>query len=406
MGEVDKETVYKEIIFRQQELINKLIHRTEEGGVNGGGAKLPLSIMNELEELRSRIESTFKIRKESSISNQSYTFADVEGVPAVQGVVDGEEYSFDYGAYEGSNARTSSLPPNGSSSSPQNGGRFDEQRVSSSIEGSSRLSRGGVGGDDGYLEQHQRLQEPPRRPSREDLADSTHTASQEAVGNYVKRPSVEKLANAAFYIPYVPERVSSTANGPQENEKASSEQVAEIVKRKPTDASLRATEAPLQRDAQTPPIPPISFGTRTDSIPDARPVKKSESNQSLRLITTANLHITPFKIQIKRGNPPSTQILSFTFKLSTENQVVGFIEKGRAEFVAIEQAIRNHFKADLVQSLGPFPEKGEFSGNANGKQTGALLQNWISNAITACLDFPPLLEFLSSNAVPPPVLKV
>ena len=149
---------------------------------------------------------------------------------------------------------------------------------------------------------------------------------------------------------------------------------------------------------------PPQFSARTHSKPDQK--QKSDIENTSKLTTTLNVMVSPYKIQIKKGNPSSTQFLVFTFKISLSSQVLGFIEKGRVQFFELENAIRTTYSPEIVASLGPFPEKQDFAGNSNGKQTGVMLQSWIANALVKCIDFPPLLEFLQTDIVQPQPLKV
>jgi hypothetical protein len=136
---------------------------------------------------------------------------------------------------------------------------------------------------------------------------------------------------------------------------------------------------------------PVLFGARTDSKP-------------LTIATTVGLHVTPVKIHIRKvggGN----QHLTFTLHIATDaGLTLGFIEKGRPEFLSLHYSISKTIQK-AIERLGPFPEKADFASNANGKQTGSVLNLWLKNVLLYCIDFGPLLEFLSSGVVPPPVLK-
>lgn len=111
----------------------------------------------------------------------------------------------------------------------------------------------------------------------------------------------------------------------------------------------------------------------------------------------------PVKIQIKKGG--NNAGMSFTLQIMAEGRLIGFIEKGRPKFQAIEQLLRAKVPSATDQ-LGALPEKSLFAATADGRATGILLQTWISNAIFNFSDFTPLLDFLRTNVVAAPIFKV
>lgn len=380
-----KFNVYKEIIFEQQKLLNELLELNE-----GEGKPTQSTVKNQVRDLQLKIEALF-YKEQKTHKLRPSLYAQEPRPDSGEG---------DICTYENSNQRSSSLPlAQQTSYSPRNSVRFGDMKTQNIIHEDKHTSS-----QQAFpLEILQQTANP--FSNHEQVSDSTNSGANEDREDVFDDGGNRSGAENPYHlqIPFVPERVSSAAAIiPEIGNKHIDNMMVDVRKRGGSTDPIPIRESPVT----SPSIPPVIFRARFDSISDSKVATKTDSVQSLKLITTNTLQTTPFKIQIKRGTPPSTQILSFVFKFSTDNQVIGFIEKGRNEFVAIEQAIRSAFNADVVQSLGPFPEKSEFSGTANGRQIGAILQNWLSNAIANCVDFPPLLDFFNSNVVPPPIMKV
>ena len=164
--------------------------------------------------------------------------------------------------------------------------------------------------------------------------------------------------------------------------------------------------------------PPMEFLAVDPVVKDIQREERSQTPESFtkepliairgesRLLvirSTAGIQANPVKIHIRKGN--SSQYLTFTFSIKLDGQSIGFIEKGRYEFQSLEQSIRQAIPT-LGETLGPLPDKLAFAPTANGRQTGSILQGWLTAALQHCTDFPPLVEFLKSNIVAAPAVKV
>jgi hypothetical protein len=123
----------------------------------------------------------------------------------------------------------------------------------------------------------------------------------------------------------------------------------------------------------------------------------------LLIRSTAGIQMNPVKIHLRKAG--SSQYLTFTFQIKLDGQSVGFVEKGRHEFQSLEQALQGIPNATEKSTLS-LPDKLAFSSTANGRQTGSYLQSWLAEILQSFPDFPPLLEFLKSNGVPAPTIKV
>jgi hypothetical protein len=119
--------------------------------------------------------------------------------------------------------------------------------------------------------------------------------------------------------------------------------------------------------------------------------------------TTAQLEVT--NVRVRKFESPNGSFLKFVFKARIGQQIVCYFEKGAAEFHQLEQRLRPTVP-NFVQYVGRLPELSDFHPQStHTKQLALHLQNWLMSAMGMCPDHPLLLDFISTNLCPAPVIK-
>jgi hypothetical protein len=141
---------------------------------------------------------------------------------------------------------------------------------------------------------------------------------------------------------------------------------------------------------------------RKTSLPEE--INRQYSTKKFVSQTTVQLEITNIRVRkIEFSNGPS--IFRFVFRAKMSQQILCYFEKGGDEFYQLEQALRQGVP-NFTHYVGTLPEMTSFTDvNTSPKQTGTILQKWLTSAMGMCPDHPILLEFISTNLCSAPVLK-
>jgi hypothetical protein len=119
--------------------------------------------------------------------------------------------------------------------------------------------------------------------------------------------------------------------------------------------------------------------------------------------TTAQLEVS--NVRVRKFESSNGSFLKFVFKARIGQQIVCYFEKGAPEFHQLEQRLRPTVP-NFVQYVGRLPELSEFHPQStHTKQLGLHLQNWLMSAMGMCPDHPLLLDFISTNLCPAPIIK-
>ncbi|KAI8894445.1 hypothetical protein BC833DRAFT_604899 [Globomyces pollinis-pini] len=173
------------------------------------------------------------------------------------------------------------------------------------------------------------------------------------------------------------------------------------------------TSSPNQLNPFT--TPPQSNGNHSEQQNDnahqvqspshlSKPSPQKQPEMQNNLLTSRNFESQIVKSFLRKSNNGSA-FLTFVFKLSVSGQIVHHIEKGRADCLALDQALKKAFtNLPAVQQI-VLPDPSFFVPNPSGKQSTTPLQTWMQNILQTCVDHPTLLTFLSSDIVPGPPQK-